>query len=157
MQPVYARAYDFKRIRPFFDYHSDLNVCQFDMGKASLLKMAKGVQVLNWGAHGSLNDDTSNPPDLFDQIIATYGPHPAMDIEHSELWQVDKLRRLAVALHEGVALRSRIHLDLLGRSDWDLVLFSYSEMHSLVHALLHLEGGHFANWIKPALNHKRWV
>lgn len=143
MQPVYARAYDFQRIRPFFDYHSDLNVCQFDLAKATLLQMAQGVQVLNWGAHGSLNDDQSNPPDLFDQIIATYGPHPAKDIEHAELWQVDKLRQLAKALLDGVSIRSRIHLDLLRRSDWDLVLFSFSEMHSLAHALLHLEGGAF--------------
>lgn len=145
MLPVYSRAYDFQRIRPFFDYHRDLNVCQFDMGKAGLLQVAQGLQVLNWGAHGSLNDDASYPPELYDEIIATYGAHPAKDIEHAELWQVEKLRRLADALRDGVDIRSRIHLDLLQRSDWDLVLFSFSEMHSLAHALLHLEGGEFCS------------
>lgn len=145
MQPIYARAYDYNRIRAFYDYHSDLKVCLFDLPKSGLLKVAKGVQVLNWGAHGSLNDDQSFPPAMRDEIVAQYGTHPAVGIEHAEPWQVDKLHRLVTALHEGVETRTQIQLDLLDLQAWDLVHYAYSEVHSLGHALMHLEDAQFAD------------
>ena len=86
-QPKYVRSYDYKKVRKFYDYTPGLKVCQFDLPKAGFARVAEGLQVLNWGAHGSLNDSSSNPPELFDQIVSVYGVHPALEKDHLEPWQ----------------------------------------------------------------------
>jgi hypothetical protein len=52
---------------------------------------------------------------------------------------------LVTALHEGVETRTQIQLDLLDLQAWDLVHYAYSEVHSLGHALMHLEDAQFAD------------
>jgi predicted AlkP superfamily phosphohydrolase/phosphomutase len=142
-QPLYLRAYDYRNIRNFYDYTPGLKVCQFDLPKAGLASVADGIQVLNWGAHGSLNDAIANPPDLYGELAARYGVHPALEQDHIEPWQTDALDTLFERLRSGVALRTRIHRDLLARRDWDLFLTSYSEVHSAGHCYMHRDNPAF--------------
>ena len=138
-KPVYARAYDYRGIRSFYDYSPGLKVCQFDVPKAGLATVAEGIQVLNWGAHGSLNDSVSNPPELYGELQKAHGLHPALERDHLEPWQSRGLADLFGRLIAGVRLRSQVHRDLLGRADWDLFFTSYSEMHSGAHCFMHLD------------------
>ncbi|MDZ4737099.1 MAG: alkaline phosphatase family protein [Rhodospirillaceae bacterium] len=137
--PLYARAYDYGEIRSFFDYTPGLAVCQFDLPKAGLARVAAGIQVLNWGAHGSLNPSISNPPEIFGELVRKYGLHPALEQDHLEPWQTAELDLLYEKLHDGVRLRSAVHRDLLSREAWDLFLACYSEVHSAAHCFMHLE------------------
>ncbi|MEX1109935.1 MAG: alkaline phosphatase family protein [Dongiaceae bacterium] len=137
--PLYVRAYDYGEIRSFFDYTPGLAVCQFDLPKAGFARMATGIQVLNWGAHGSLNPSISNPPEIFDELVQRYGLHPALEQDHLEPWQTAELDLLYEKLQDGVLLRSRVHRDLLSRRSWDLFLACYSEIHSAAHCFMHLE------------------
>jgi len=142
-KPLYLRGYDYSEVRSFFDYTPELNVCLFDLPKSTLAKTAKGIQVLNWGAHGSLNDSVSNPSELFEQLRQRHGLHPALENDHAEAWQQEEIACLFDNLIRGIRLRTDVHRDLMARSDWDLFLVAYSELHSAGHALLHLEdGGH---------------
>jgi len=138
-EPRYVRAYDYGAIRNFYDYSPGLKVCQFDLPKAGFARVAEGLQVLNWGAHGSLNDSSSNPPELFDELVRVYGLHPGLEKDHVEPWQYRRLNDLMGELVAGVRLRTRVHRDLLARANWDLFLTSYSEFHSGGHCYLHFE------------------
>lgn len=143
-RPLYVRAYDYRGIRNFYDYTPGLKTCQFDLPKAGFASMADGVQVLNWGAHGSLNDSVSNPPELYGALAARYGVHPALEQDHIEPWQVDELETLFGRLRAGVALRTQIHRDLLARAPWSLFLTSYSEIHSAGHCFMHRDNPEFS-------------
>lgn len=138
-EPRYVRAYDYDVIRNFYDYTPGLKVCQFDLPKTGFARIAEGMQVLNWGAHGSLNDSSSNPPELFDELAKAYGVHPALEKDHLEPWQSKELEELSDKLIAGVRLRTRIHRDLLGRANWDLFLTAYSEIHSSAHCYMHFD------------------
>lgn len=142
-QPLYMRAYDYCRIRNFYDYTPGLKVCQFDLPKAGFATVADGIQVLNWGAHGSLNDSISNPAALYGELSGRYGVHPALEQDHIEPWQTDALDTLFERLRSGVAARTRIHRDLLARRAWDLFLTSYSEIHSAGHCYMHRDNPEF--------------
>ena len=142
-RPLYVRAYDYRGIRNFYDYTPQLRVCQFDLPKAGFASVADGTQVLNWGAHGSLNDSVSNPPALYGELAARYGVHPALEQDHIEPWQTDALDILFERLRAGVAMRTEIHRDLLARRDWDLFLTCYSEIHSAGHCYMHRDNPDF--------------
>lgn len=137
--PLYVPGPDYSGMRCFYDYYADLKVCQFDLPKAGFARTAQGIQVLNWGAHGSLNRSSSNPPHLFGRLQEKYGLHPALEKDHLEPWQGNELRQLFESLIRGVRLRTRIHRDLLAAQNWDLVLTAYSELHSAAHCYMHLE------------------
>ncbi len=142
--PRYVRAYDYRGFRNFYDYDPALKVCQFDLPKSGLARMAQGIQVLNWGAHSSLNPSVSNPPSLFAELEAKYGLHPALEQDHLEPWQTDALDALFGKLAAGVRLRTRIHRDLLARGPWDLFLIGYSEIHSSGHCYMHVDNDEYA-------------
>jgi predicted AlkP superfamily phosphohydrolase/phosphomutase len=138
-KPLYIRGPDYTKVRNFYDDVPDLKVCQFDFPKSGFAPTTRGIQVLNWGAHGSLNDSCSNPRPLFSQLEEKYGRHPALEKDHVEPWQSRELDELFSKLISGVRLRTRIHRDLLARENWDLFLTSYSEFHSAGHCYMHLE------------------
>jgi predicted AlkP superfamily phosphohydrolase/phosphomutase len=138
-KPLYVRGPDYNRIRNFYDHVPDLKVCQFDLPKAGFARTAQGIQVLNWGAHGSLNDSCSNPPPVFGQLEEKYGVHPALEKDHIEPWQSQELENLFGKLIAGIRLRTRVHRDLLSRENWDLFLTAYSEFHSGGHCYMHFE------------------
>jgi len=138
-RPRHVRAYDYAAIRSFYDYTPGLRVCQFDLPKAGLARLAEGIQVLNWGAHGSLNESVSNPAALYGELARVHGLHPALDGDHLEPWQTQALEELFGKLVAGIGLRTRVHRDLLGRGPWDLFLTAYSELHSAAHCYMHLD------------------
>ena len=121
-RPLYVRAYDYRDIRNFYDYTPQLRVCQFDLPKAGFASVADGTQILNWGAHGSLNDSVSNPPALYGELAARYGVHPALEQDHIEPWQTDALDILFERLRAGVALRTElVPVAFLGGDPLDLL------------------------------------
>ena len=138
-KPLYVRGPDYDAIRCFYDHFADFKLCQFDLPKAGFARTAQGIQVLNWGAHGSLNRSSSNPPHLFSRLEAKYGLHPALEKDHIEPWQEKELKQLFENLIRGIRLRTRIHRDLLAAQNWDLFLTAYSEFHSAAHCYMHLE------------------
>jgi predicted AlkP superfamily phosphohydrolase/phosphomutase len=111
----------------------------FDMPQSKLSEDVHGVQVLGWGAHSPRCPSHSSPPELFADITARHGVHPTLrkDDVHS-MGDERALQSLKEGLETGIARRTEVCVDLLGRERWDLFLTYFSEIHSGQHYFWHL-------------------
>jgi len=136
--------YSFSDFPPFYGLGPDYRVCVFDMPQSKLVDDLNGIQLLGWGAHSPRCPSHSSPPELYDEIVAKHGAHPAYkrDDVHS-MGDRAAMMRLKNWLLEGIRRRVAICRELLQRQPWDLFLTYFSELHSGQHYFWHLsQPGH---------------
>jgi predicted AlkP superfamily phosphohydrolase/phosphomutase len=136
---VEETPYEFVDYKPFYGLGSPYRVAVFDMPQSKLSEDVNGIQVLGWGAHSPRCPSHSNPPELFDEIVARHGAHPTLRKDHvPSMGDRAALDRLKQGLETGIERRTAACLDLLGREKWDLFLTYFSEIHSGQHYFWHL-------------------
>jgi predicted AlkP superfamily phosphohydrolase/phosphomutase len=131
-------AYDFHEHPPFYALGHDYRVAIFDVPQSTLSPDVNGPQVLAWGAHSPQTPSHSAPPELLGQIIAQFGPHPALHRDHGDWWNEAYLRGLHANLITGIRRRTDICCDWLRQERWDLFLTVFGETHSAGHDFWHL-------------------
>lgn len=95
-----------------------------------------GVQVFEWGLHDRNFRTAGEPPMLLDELRARYGDHPVTSCDlHGR--RRTGYERLLENLLEGVAKKTAMLLDLLGREPWDLFVAAYGESHCVGHRFWH--------------------
>lgn len=132
-------AYDFASCGPFYDYCHGRKVMALDVPHARTSAEVDGIQLLAWGAHSPLGSPASVPDELFDEVVARYGKHPAFEHDDMLVWETEsKCEALETALITGVQRRTRLCLDLMQSHPWDLLLIVFGEPHSAGHHFWHL-------------------
>ena len=95
-----------------------------------------GVQLIEWGLHDRTFAVSSDPPQLLEDIRATYGDHPILSCDlHGET--PEGYRRLLQGLLRGVRSKARFSTEILAREAWDLFSVTYSESHCAGHQFWH--------------------
>ena len=135
-------AYDFAEFPQFFALGSRFRSAIFDVPQARITEKVEGVQIQAWGARSARTPSASAPPHLLQELIRSHGKHPAFDRDHASHWNPLALRWLEGALRTGVARRSAVCRDLLGRHPWDLFFTVFGETHSAGHFFWHLSQDH---------------
>jgi predicted AlkP superfamily phosphohydrolase/phosphomutase len=109
-----------------------------DAPETDLGPPVNGIQVANWGAHGTRCRPASHPPDLLQQLIRRHGPYPIHSCDNHGLSPAE-YRKLREHLIEGARLRTELLLDLMAKGDWDLFFGTYAETHCSGHQFWHLQ------------------
>lgn len=107
----------------------------FDLSRAAAVR-----GIVGWGAHDPGIAPASNPPALWSEIKARFGPYPANEWIYGLSWPcAEKTRVMADRLIEAVEVRARAADWLLAERmpDWDLAIIIVSEVHSGIEALWH--------------------
>jgi predicted AlkP superfamily phosphohydrolase/phosphomutase len=95
-----------------------------------------GVQLIEWGLHDRTFEISSEPPQLLEDIRATYGDHPIRSCDlHGQT--PEGYRRLLHGLLDGVRAKAKFSSDILAREAWDLFSVTYSESHCAGHQFWH--------------------
>ncbi len=133
-------AYDFQQFQPFYALGEAYRIAIFDMSQARLSEQVNGLQILGWGSHSQQCRSGSSPPDLLQEIMNRYGPHPAYDEEslgtndHANPYDSNDQDHLKEQLLTGIQRRSQICRDLWQREPWDLFLTLFGEVHAAEHS-----------------------
>lgn len=130
-------TYEFDDYPMFWEVSDDYKVCAFDLPQAGLSKNKNGIEVVAWGAHSPRRGRGSKPDALYDEILAAYGPHPALNRDNNNIYVDEEAIQLMQELEIGVDRRTRIVLDLLKREPWDLFLTTFGEVHAVGHQYWH--------------------
>ncbi len=152
-----ASIFDGVRAPLFYALGSQRRVVAFDL-TAPLSEGVDGLQVAGFASELNECMPGSQPPELFDELLAAHGPDPKLGDAMTVLNRLSKreavshvvptmydtpgLHRYAQGQVESVQRRTRAALDLMARTDWDLFIAAYSEMHSLGHVAWHLGRPH---------------
>ena len=117
-----------------------LRTVVFDPPYFDLCRAAAALGIVGWGAHDPGIAPASNPPALWSEVKARFGPYPANDWIYGLSWPcAEKTRVMADRLIEAVEVRARAADWLLAERipDWDLAILIVSELHSGIEALWH--------------------
>lgn len=132
-------AYDYEGCGLFYSYCRGRKVIALDVPHVRPSRDIDGIQVIAWGAHSPLGKGESVPPELYDEIVAQYGPHPALNHDDMLVPETDRKRQaLENDLVTGIERRTRICLDFMRSRPWDLLLVVFGEPHSAGHHFWHL-------------------
>ncbi len=95
------------------------------------------VRVCSWGEHVRSYPRAAHPAGLLSEIDATFGPHPALGLDHRHAWyRPTHLDELAGALAAGARRRAEVSGWLARRfPNHDLLMTVLSETHSAVESL----------------------
>jgi len=140
--PSETQAYDFQEYPPFYALGEDYKVAIFDMPQTTLSDRVNGYQILAWGAHSPQTPSHSMPAELFSEIEAKHGKHPALNKDFADCRDIEALKKLERQLEIGLSRRASICSDLMQREDWDLFLTIFGETHSAGHSFWHLSQPH---------------
>lgn len=71
------------KLPPFYAQLTDNSkrVAVLDIAKMTCVPGVNGIQVAAWGSHSPANPPQSEPPELIDELIRTYGTDPAGPID----------------------------------------------------------------------------
>ena len=131
-------AYDYAEHPAFHALGEGRRVAAVDVPQTRLSPDVAGPQVVGWGAHEPRQPSCSSPPELFGELVARHGRHPALRKDHATFWNPVAVARLRRALRIGIRRRVAICADLLAREPWDLFVTVFSETHSAGHHLWQL-------------------
>ncbi|MDX1395606.1 MAG: hypothetical protein R3195_14580 [Gemmatimonadota bacterium] len=136
------------RALPFWEHlrGAGLKTAFIDVPKTFPIDGLDGIQVSGWSEHYPLlRSPESLPPELIDEIHATYGayPHPPeISAPPSRKWEETQLR----AYLSNIARKERAVADFLDREDWDLFFTVYAELHYADHQMFHhMDPGHWGH------------
>jgi predicted AlkP superfamily phosphohydrolase/phosphomutase len=133
-------AYDYVAHPPFYALDDRRRVAVIDVPQTRPRPGVNGPQLVAWGAHAPAHDSCSWPPELFGELVARHGRHPALRRDHATFWNPVAVARLRRALRAGIPRRVAICRELLAREEWDLFITAFGETHSAGHHLWHLSG-----------------
>lgn len=97
-------------------------------------RLARGVEVINWGSHDQLSPFASQPREICNKIRQHFGSHPMgyeIPVKKTSL-QLEKIRRNLV---EGARRKGKLSRWLLGLRDWDFFITVFGETHRGGHIL----------------------
>jgi predicted AlkP superfamily phosphohydrolase/phosphomutase len=124
---------------PFWRTLSDAGrrVALLDVPLAGASPGLNGLQIVEWGGHDPEEGFCTEPPELADEILCRFGPHPVQG-NCNALRSPVELARFRDDLVQGVRQRTALHRWLLGRDDWDLFFTVYGESHCVGHQCWHV-------------------
>ena len=98
-----------------------------------------GIQLVDWGAHGSSWHPDSWPPEVVKAVNSRFGqyPHGCLDIV-SGYDDLDRMRKFYRELITGVEKKGLVSRYFLDQEDWDLFITVFAEPHCAGHNLWHL-------------------
>ncbi|GIK98532.1 MAG: hypothetical protein BroJett029_27410 [Alphaproteobacteria bacterium] len=132
-------AYDYADCGVFYGYCRGRKVIALDVPHARPAAGIDGLQLLAWGAHSPLGSPASVPEELFDEVVAKYGEHPAFNHDDMLVWETETKRQaLQDALITGIRRRTQMCVDLMQTHPWNLLLIVFGEPHSAGHHFWHL-------------------
>ena len=94
-----------------------------------------GIFLSEWGTHDRWFGTGSVPGELVREIAERYGGYPAGDCDDDYGDSVGEYERLAADLLAGIDYETRLFVDLLERSDWDLFACAYGQFQCAGHNL----------------------
>jgi predicted AlkP superfamily phosphohydrolase/phosphomutase len=112
-----------------------------------------GIEVVEYGCHDRHFGFHTSPPALASEILARVGPHPVFTVDPFVERQFaaddvvhragahrtpDEERALLRDLLDGVARKSRLSTEILGRVGWSLFVSVFGESHAVGHQHWHL-------------------
>lgn len=112
-----------------------------------------GIQISEWGCHDRHFGLKSWPHNLAGEIDSTFGLHPIFGLDayvakefaaddyilrSKRLRSLDEDQALLAGLRRGIAQKSDMFSELLGRDNWDLFLAVFGESHAIGHQQWHL-------------------
>lgn len=96
-----------------------------------------GLQTQEWGVHDAPFAFQTEPPELADELLASFGAHPAPVPCDRNGRTIEEYREFADQLARGAQTRADLTTSLLAREPWDLALQVFSEAHCAGHQLWH--------------------
>lgn len=125
---------------PFYALGKGTRVAAFDLPQVALNDGVDGIQVMAWGGHSPGQKPCSKPPELYAELVARHGAHPATTgNDYANLDDPEQLADLFRRTRDGIALRETVTCDLIAREKWNLFFTCFGESHT---------GGHYF-WPHP--------
>lgn len=137
-----AYAFDFEEFPPFYAAAKDKGVTIFDMPQAPLVEGLEGEQVLAWGTHSGQTDSVSLPQELWDEISKKHGPHPLLNNDGANCYDIDSLKVQFEKLKVGIERRTNAFIDLIQSKDRAFSMTIFGEAHVAGHYYWHLGQPH---------------
>lgn len=137
-EPETRAAYDFREYPPFFTFCGDRRVAIFDIPQVPLQPDINGIQVTAWGAHSPQVPSSSEPPELFDELMRRHGPSPSLNDDFATCLDLRTTESLLEPMRISARRRADICVDLIKRERWDLFATVYGETHGAGHVFWHL-------------------
>ncbi len=134
-----SAAHDIKGV-PYWERLSEAGrrVAVFDVPHTAPCAGLNGVQVVDWAAHDGKVGFATEPAELAAELRARYGEHPVPGNCNDERTDGGDFTRLVDGLLDGIAMRSRMACEFLGRGSWDVFTYVFSEAHCVGHQCWHL-------------------
>lgn len=127
------------RARPWWTEGDAPVTIALDVPHTVLVPGAPGIQVVAWGAHSAQCSPGSEPADVYGELVARFGGHPAVRSDSEAGWHHEEYGEALTDAHErGAARRAEAMLWLLGRRpDWELAITVFPEPHTAGHTFWH--------------------
>ncbi|WP_242523658.1 alkaline phosphatase family protein [Microbulbifer salipaludis] len=138
-------SFDFKKYRPFYAKMPGKKVAVFDMPQTAIDQSVDGIQVLAWGTHSGQTASVSEPPQLWDDIVQKYGPHPLLNNDGGNCYNYARMLQLFEDMKTGIQRRADACVDLIKNKQWDFFLTIFGESHVAGHYFWHLGNSHPIN------------
>ena len=134
--------YDGRNLKPFWKALSEkgISVGVLDPPFARFVGLTEGFEIIDWGAHDSLEGRVqAGPKEVADFLARQSEPHPFSSARHYNASPNDprELGRLSAACLQGVKLRGSLAKALLTRTRPDFALIVFPEIHHSAHHLWH--------------------
>ena len=102
------------------------------------LKKFNGIQLVGWGAEGLNFKQSSEPPELLQEIFSKFGHHPLEGWYQKIIEDINEWKDFQQKLINGVRTRASIIKWILEKERWDFFLAGFAEMHWVGHYFWHL-------------------
>ena len=112
-----------------------LEVAVLDVPMAYPARLARGIEVTNWGSHDQLGPAVVHPPDVARELHRRFGRAHPMGAEIPVDKTPAQLARIRRNLVAGAARKGELVRWLLGLRDWDVLLAVFGETHRGGHIL----------------------
>lgn len=134
--------YDGRNLKPFWQALSEkgISVGVLDPPFARSVGLTQGFEIIEWGAHDSLDGRVqAGPTEVADFLASQPEPHPFSSDRHDNASVNDprELERLSSSCLKGVKLRGSLAEALLTSTRPDFGLIVFPEIHHCAHHLWH--------------------
>lgn len=137
-----AYAFNFTEFPPFYAAAKERGVTIFDMPQAPLVEGLEGEQVLAWGTHSAQTESVSLPRELWQEITKKHGPHPLLDNDGANCYELASLINLAERMEVGIERRKNAFIDLIQTKERAFAMTIFGEAHVAGHYFWHLGQPH---------------
>lgn len=132
---------------------ADRRVAVIDVPHTWPRRPVDGIVISEYGCHDRHFGLQAHPPELVDELVGRYGPHPVSgldtfadrqfcpdDVVHrdGDLRTGDEDGRVLADHLAGVDAKARLGADVLAQGGWDLFVTVFGESHNVGHQLWHV-------------------